>query len=128
LHDAEGRDHDVETRLGKSQRLGVSLLERDRQAFRLGTQLAALEQARHIVRGDDFAPAPRGGQSDIAVAGGDVENLLSSADVERFAEPFADNLQRGADHRIVAGGPRALLARLEGLEVGQDGFLAFGCG
>ena len=91
----------------------------------VGALAGALEQRRHVVGGDHVAPAARGGERDVAVAGGDVEHLLSGAEVERFAQLLADDLQGGADDGIVAGGPGALLAGLDGLEIdwcGCDGF------
>ena len=41
----------------------------------------------------------------------------SGGDVDGLAERLADDLQRGADHGVVAGGPRRLLLRLDGFEV-----------
>ena len=63
------------------------------------------------------APAARGRERDVAVAGRDIEHLLAGADVEGLAQSFADNLQRGADNGVVAGGPGRLLAGLERDEV-----------
>ena len=84
-------------------------LELDRQPFGRGALAAALEQRRHIVGRGHLAPAPRGGEGDIAVAGRDVEHLLAGAQVERLAQLFADDLQRGADDGVVAGRPGGLL-------------------
>ena len=72
-----------------------------------GALAAALQQGRHVVGGDHVAPAARRGERDVAVAGGDVEHLLPGAEVERLAQLLADDLQRGADHGVVAGRPRA---------------------
>ena len=72
-----------------------------------GALAGALEQRRHVVGGDHVAPAARGGEGDVAVAGGDVEHFLAGAEVEGFAQLFADDLQGGADDGIVAGGPGA---------------------
>src|SRR5262249_109280 len=93
-------------------------LEGQLQTLGLGPQPAALEQRGHVVGGRDLAPAPRRGERDIAVAGRDVEHLVAAPEVERLAELFAHDLQRRADHGIVARRPGALLARLDGGEVG----------
>ena len=92
-HHAEGRDHRVEAAVGERQRLGVGLLEFDRQAFGLRARAAALEQSWHIVGRDDVAPAPRRGERDHSVAGGDVEHLAARAQIEGFAKLLADDLQ-----------------------------------
>ena len=109
-HDAEGRDDNVETRVGEGQRFGVGLAEFDVEPFGRGALAGALEQCRHVVGGDHVAPTACGRERDVAVAGGDVEHLLSRPEVEGFAQLFTDDLQRGADDGIVAGGPGALLA------------------
>ena len=77
---------------------------------------------------DDVAPAPGRGEGGVAVAGGDVEDLLSGAKVEGFAKLLADDLQRGAHNRIVAGGPGALLTDLQCCEIWLGGRLACGSG
>ena len=118
-HHAEGRDDDVEARVRERQRFGVGLAEcRCSSRSALGAFARAVEQRRHIVGGDHLAPAARGGERGVAVAGGDVEHLLSRADVERLAQLLADDLQGGADDGIVAGRPGALLAGLERREIG----------
>ena len=91
-HHAEGRDDDVERAIGERQRLGVGLLEFDGQAFGRCARATALQQTRNIIRRNDVAPAMRGGQTDIPVAGGHVEELLSRPNVEGLAELLADNL------------------------------------
>ena len=75
-HHAEGRDDDVEAAVGKRQRLRVGLAELDVEPLGLGALAGALEQRGHVVGGDHVAPAPRGGEGGVAVAGGDVEHLL----------------------------------------------------
>ena len=102
-HHAEGRDHDIEGVVGERQRLRVSLLELDRQPISGGAGAAALQQRRHVVGRDDIAPAARGREADIAVAGGDIEDFLPGAKIECLAKFFADDLQGGADDGIVAG-------------------------
>ena len=67
-----------------------------------------LEEIGDVVGGRDFAPASRGGERSVAVAGGDIEDARAGADVERFAEIFADRLEGGADDGVVAGGPGEL--------------------
>src|SRR5450631_1281865 len=70
---------------------------------------------------DKPSPAARCSQRDIAVSGGDVENLLSRAQIEGFAQVFTDDLQRRADDGIVAGRPRGMLAKLQRSEIGPAG-------
>ena len=120
-HDAEGRQNDVEAGVREGQRFGVGLPERDRQAVGLGTLPAALEQRADIVGRHDVAESAGGGERRIAVAGGDVEDALVAAQVDGLAQRFADDLQRGADHRIVAGAPGDLLAALDHGEVDGGG-------
>ena len=110
----------------EGQRFRVRFAERDGQAVGRGARLAALEQARHVVGGDDLAPAARRGERGVAVAGCDVEHFQAGAEVERFAELLADDLQRGADDCIVAGRPCAMLARLQRREVDGSGLLNSG--
>ena len=116
-HHPEGRDDDVETGVGERQRFGVGLAELDGEPFGVGAFAGAIEQRGHVVSGDHLAPAPRGGEADVAVAGGHVEHLLAGADVEGLAQILADDLQGGADDRIVAGRPGAALAGLDRLEI-----------
>ena len=63
------------------------------------------------------AATPGRGERGVAVAGGDVEHALAGGDVDGLAERLAGELQRGADDGVVARGPGALLARLDGVEV-----------
>ena len=107
----------VEGRVAERQGFRIRFLELDRQAFGRGARAAALEQRRHVVGGGHLAPAARRGERGVAVAGGDVEHLLAGPEVERFAQLFADDLQRGADDGIVAGRPGAVLLGLEGGKV-----------
>jgi len=120
-HHAEGRDHGVERAVGEGERLGVGLLELDAPAFGVGARPAALKQRRDIVGRDDVAPAPRGRERGVAVAGGAVQPLLARAQVERLAKILADDLQRRADDGVIAGRPGALLAGLQGGEIGGRG-------
>jgi hypothetical protein len=126
-HYAEGGDDDVKGGIGERQRLGIGLAELDGEVLGGGALATAFEQGRHIVGGHDIAPAPRGGERDIAVAGGDIEHAAAGPEIERFAKLFADDLQRGSDHGIVAGRPRALLALLDGGQI-RLCFDCFGCG
>jgi hypothetical protein len=57
----------------------------------------------------------------VAVAGRNVEDTLIAAQIDGFAEHLADDLQCRADDRVVAGGPRDLLSRLDGREVDGGG-------
>ena len=118
-HDAEGRDDRVKAAVGKRQRLGVGFAELDVQPFGRGAFAAAFEQRRHVIGRGHLAPAARRRQRRVAVAGRDIEHLAAGAQVERLAQLLADDLQRRADHRIVARRPGALLARLDGAEIGR---------
>ena len=120
-HHAEGRNDGVEAGVGKRQRLRIGLAKFDVEPVRPGAFPRTLKQRRDIVGRNHLAPAARGCQGDIAVAGGDVEHLLPGAEVEGLAQFLADDLQGGADDGIVAGGPSALLARFEGLEINRRG-------
>ena len=102
----------------KGSALGVGLAEHDRQALGLGALAAALEQGADIVGRHHLGEAARRGERRIAVAGGDVEHALAAAQVDCLAKHLADDLQRGADDRVVAGRPCALLAALHGSEIG----------
>ena len=66
----------------------------------LRASLAALEQRGHVVGRGHLAAAAGSRERRVAVAGGDIEHALARAHVERFAELFADDLQRGADDRV----------------------------
>ena len=107
--------------LGERQRLGVGLLELDRQSLGLGAHAAALQQRRDVVGRGHVAPAARGGERGVAVAGGDVEHGLAGTQIERLAQILADDLQGGADNGVVAGRPGGLLAGLQGGEIGSRG-------
>lgn len=93
------------------------------QPFGLCSLLAALEQRPDIVGRHDLGEAAGGGERRIAVTGGDVEHTLVAAQVDRFAERLADDLQGGAHDGVIAGAPGDLLAALDGGEVdgGGDG-------
>ena len=114
--------------IGERQRLGVGLLEFDRQPSASARARAALEQRRHVVGRGDVAPAARGGERGVAVAGGDVEHGLAGTQVERLAKRLADDLQRGADDGVVAGRPGGLLAGLQRGEIGRRGWRGRGRG
>lgn len=88
-------------------------------AFGLRTGAAGFEQGGHVVGGGDIAPTARGRQRGVAVAGGDVEHTRAGAQVKRFAQGLADDLQRGAYDGIVACGPCGLLAGLDRVEIGR---------
>src|SRR3569623_39624 len=90
--------------------------------------VAAFELARHVVGRGHLAPAARGGERGIAIAGGDVEHLLPGPEVERLAQLLADDLQRGADNGVVAGRPGAMLLCLQRGKIDLAGLLGFGGG
>ena len=113
-HHPKGRHHGVEAAVVKRQGLGIGDPKVDGQALRRGPLPALVQQALDIVRRGDLAEPPGRGQSDISVAGGDVQHLGARAQVHGFAELLADNLQGGADQGIVAGGPGGALLFLCG--------------
>ncbi|MNN89091.1 hypothetical protein D3C81_2068590 [compost metagenome] len=78
---------------------------------------AALEQFGHIVGGGDTAAAPGSGQGGVAVAGSNVQHLLVPAQVAGLGQAFANQLQGGADYRVVTAGPRGLLTGFKGTGV-----------
>ena len=120
-HDAEGRKHDVEAGVGKGEIFRVGFLERDRQALGFGTLAAALEQRAHVVCRHDVGEAARRGERGVAIAGGDIEDTLAATQIDGLAQPFADDLQRGADDGVVAGAPGGLLATLDRGEIDGGG-------
>ena len=80
-----------------------------------------VEQRGDVIGGRDLGEAARGRQRGVAVAGGDVENALVAAEIDRFAKRFTDDLQRRADYRIVAGTPGKLLPAFDRTEVDSRG-------
>ena len=68
-----------------------------------GALAAAIEQRRHVVGRGHVAPAARGRERHVAVAGRDVEHLAAGAKIERLAQLLADDLQGRADDGVVAG-------------------------
>ena len=118
-HDAERRQRDIKAPVGEWQGLGVSLLEGDGQTLGGGAFPAAVEQGADVVGRRDLSKMPGRGKRGVAVAGGHVEHTLSGAEVNRFADAFADDLQRRADDGVVAGGPGGLLTSLDRRVVGR---------
>src|SRR5215207_2812771 len=112
-HYSEGGDHDVEALVSEWQGLRVGLAECNVEPVCPGALAGALQQCRHVVGRGDVAPAPRGGEGGVAVAGCDIEHALAGTKVERFAKLLADDLQRGADDGVVARRPCGLLPGLE---------------
>jgi hypothetical protein len=120
-HHAEGRQRHIEAVVGKRQRFGVGGLERHGQTLRGCAFLAALQQFADIIGRGHLREVARCRQRRVAVAGSDVEHALAGAQIDRLAEALADDLQGGADHGVVAGGPSRLLALLDGGVVGLGG-------
>ena len=107
--------------VGEGQVLGVGETEVDFQTLGPGALGAPLQKGGNIVGRGHAGAAAGGGQGGVAVAGGHVEHLLVPADVAGFGQLFADQLQGGADHGVVAAGPGGLLAGLQGVQVDGDG-------
>src|SRR5262249_45184623 len=95
--------------------------ESDRKALRGGALLAALEEGADVVGRGHLRETTRCGKRGVAVAGGDVEHALASTQVDGLADTLSDDLERGADHGVVTGGPCRLLALLDGRVVGHGG-------
>src|SRR5262249_29921028 len=112
-----------EARIGKRQIFRIRLAELDRKAFGLRPLAAALEQRADIVGRHHIGEAARRRERRIAVAGRDVEDALVAPEVDGLAKRLADDLQRSADHGIVAGGPGGLLLGLDGGKVRRGGSL-----
>jgi hypothetical protein len=89
-HHPEGGDHHVEAAVRERQR-SVGLRNRWEPLGR-GAFAGTLEERGHVVGGDHVAPTTGGCEGGIAVAGGDVEHLLSRPDVEGLAQLLADDL------------------------------------
>ena len=105
-HHAEGRKHDVEACISEGQRFRVGFLEGDGQAIGGGAFAAAFEQRTDIVGRHNLGEAPRRGERRVAVAGGDIEDALVAAEIDRLAQRLADDLQRGADRSRSRRSPR----------------------
>ncbi len=102
----------------KGKRFGVGLLEVDLPALGRGAQAAAFEQRGNVVGAGDASTATGGGEGDVPVARGDIEDLGPAAEIERFAQQLAGELQGGAEDGIVSAGPGYLLPGLDGFEIG----------
>jgi hypothetical protein len=109
-HHAEGRQHRVVTLVGERQRFGIGDLKNHVQMLGPRPILSPFEQRRDIVGRGHLAATPRRRQGGVAVAGGDIQHLLIAAQVAGLGEVFADDLQGGADHRVIAAGPGDFLA------------------
>ena len=125
-HHAERGDDRVEACVLEGQRFSIGHLERDVQPLRARPLGAAFEQRRHVVGRGHLATAARGRERGVAVPGCHVEHVFIPAKVARLGQRFADDLQGGADHRVVSAGPRRLLAAFESSEIDWciHGFIA----
>ena len=110
-HRAEGRQHRVEALVGKRQ--GFDIPVDEPHAHRLGFDSLAAAAGRgrgRMVRRGDVAPAARGGERRLKIAGRHVEDTCVLAQIHGFAELLADQLQRVADDGIIAARPGRPLA------------------
>ena len=112
-HHAKSREHGIEAAIGIGQGLDIGDGELDRQMLGLGAGAALVEQFADIVGRGHIGEAAGCREGRIAIACRNVEHFRTGLQVDALAELLADDLQRGADHRIVARRPRRLLARLE---------------
>src|SRR5690606_30361961 len=125
-HDAKGGKRHIVAAVVERQRFGIGLAKRYGKALRIGPLLATREQRRHIVRGSDPRKTARRRQGGIPIAGRHVEHPAAGAQLDRLAKFFANDLQRAADHRIVARSPYGMLALLDGLVVRDESFSGHG--
>ena len=118
-HHPERRQHRGKTAIGERQGFRVGDLKSHFQMFGAGAILAALQQHRNVIGRGHQTTAPRRCQGRIAVAGSHIKHLFIAAQIAGFGEVFADNLQCGADHGVVATGPGDFLAFLQGSEINR---------
>ena len=101
-HHAHSGQRGVEGAVLEGEVLGIGDLRCQRNSVSFRPSPGLLEQTLHVVRGDHVAAAASRGQSGVAVAGGDVEDLPAGTDVDCLAQVFPHHLQGGADHGVVA--------------------------
>jgi hypothetical protein len=101
-HHAEGGKHDVEALISERKSFSVGFLEGNPQAVGFGPLASALEQRADIVRRHDVGESAGRGERGVAVAGCDIEDALVAAEIDGLAQTLAHDLQRGADHGVVA--------------------------
>ena len=100
-HHAERRQDCVEATVLEWQVLSVGEREGDIKAFGSSSLRAVGEEALDVVGRGDVGAAPGRRERRVAIAGGDVEDLLVPVDVARFCQVLTDDLQGRADHRVV---------------------------
>ena len=93
--------------------LGISHLRGEGQPVGVRPASGPVEQVLDIVGGDYVAATASGGQCGVAVTGGDIEDLPAGTHVDRLAQLLSHQLQRGADHCVVARGPGGVLLLLD---------------
>ena len=118
-HHAKGRKHRVKTGVFKGQCFGIRHLKDDIaiQALCPDPVLTAFKQCGDIVRRADDAASTRRRQRGVTVAGRHVEHSLIAQQVTGFGQLFADDLQGGADHGVVATGPGSHLTVFQGNKI-----------
>ena len=108
-------------RIRERKSFGVGFLEGDRQAIGFGALATTLKKRADVVRRHNVGKAAGRRERCIAVAGGDIEDALVAAEIDGLAERLADDLQRGADHGVVARVPGCLLALFDRGEIDAGG-------
>jgi hypothetical protein len=94
-HGAEGRDHAVEAFVGERQVLSVALDPLDVDGRLGGASPGVLEELGREVQADDFRPAERSGDGDVASrARPDVQQVETGTDVDAIEDDCADGLDQ----------------------------------
>ena len=121
-HNADSGQNGIEGLVREGKILGIGHFRGEDQPVGVRPASGPVEQALHVIGGDDLASAASGGQCGVAVTGGDVKDLPAGRHVDRLAQPLSHQLQRGADHGVVARGPRGVLLLLDcGQGIGGQG-------
>jgi len=110
-HHADARRGDVEIVVVEREVLGIRGAPGDAEVS--VACLARLEQLRGQVAGDDVGAGACRGNRDVPRPGGDVEDLLPSADVQCVDESPAQWGDQIGDGRIVARCPQAAVPCLD---------------
>jgi len=108
----------VERGVVEREGLGVGHLAGDGEPVGLRAEPPLLEERGHVVGGRDVGEVAGRGERGVAVPRRDVEDPVGGAEVDRLAEPLADDLELDSDPAKVPRGPRGLLPGLHGAEVG----------
>jgi hypothetical protein len=101
-HDSERREDHVERVIREWQALGVAPDKGNVHAFGQSARPSTVEQRQHVINPNDVAGTPCRCNRSIPAARCDVENPLSTPEIDGFAQFFGDNLKRRPHHCIIA--------------------------